>query len=330
MRVLAGVLPTAFVLAAWVAGAPAVVASACSPSDANSVLILASSNGLEAQEARSLGYTTNVLGDWSTCTPSDFAAYRAIVVGDPICALDTSYSNGAINTRAVWGPAVTGNAIIIGTDPSYHLTSGLNQSGAKDVIDRGLLFAASGSGTGAYLSLSCSQQASFTSPGQTPLLGYWGDFRSYHANCTDSGHVVSIGVGITNADLVFWNCSVHEAFASYPAVSNGNRSWTVVAINQRTGPGAIQASDGTFGDPYILASGRVGACTSNCGTAANLPSLIRLPFTQESGMWKVLHGFGTGEHVGGMQYAIDLDLSNGQSPGGQPILAPVSGVIRVE
>jgi hypothetical protein len=62
------------------------------------------------------------------------------------------------DTKDVWGPAVKGNIVLIGTDPTWHFAA---QPGAKTLIDNAIGFAAAGktlagaSQTGLYFALSC-------------------------------------------------------------------------------------------------------------------------------------------------------------------------------
>ncbi len=93
------------------------------------VLILArsvvgGSSSIEANEAAAKGFAVDVVDDatWSSMTTAQFASYRAIILGDPDAAL-SSVAAAEANT-ATWGPAVTGNVVIIGTDPVGHASQG--------------------------------------------------------------------------------------------------------------------------------------------------------------------------------------------------------------
>src|SRR5712692_9327127 len=64
---------------------------------ASDVLILSTTvtngtNSLEAQAAQALGLTVNVVdpATWGGMTTTDFASYKAIVLGDPTCQSDPS------------------------------------------------------------------------------------------------------------------------------------------------------------------------------------------------------------------------------------------------
>jgi hypothetical protein len=137
------------------------------------VLILSTSvNGgtssPEAQAATADGYTVTVANPstWDSLTEANFASYSAIVIGDPSngsCA--TTVPSDALSTAATWGPAVTGNVAVVGTAPEYAGASGTT------LIDDGVAYAVSGSGTGLYLSLNC-EYSSASSNTAVPLLAH--------------------------------------------------------------------------------------------------------------------------------------------------------------
>src|SRR5262249_17516853 len=111
----------------------------------NTVLILSTTvtggaSSLEATDAAALGYNVELVdGDgWTGKTTADFATYKALILGDPICG-SVGSTAAAQATTAVWGPAVTGNVIIVGTDPSYHASS---RMGAAQLVQSGIQWAA--------------------------------------------------------------------------------------------------------------------------------------------------------------------------------------------
>jgi hypothetical protein len=63
-----------------------------------------------------LGYTAKVVtvAEWSGMTTADFAAFKAIVIADPDCAVDPTDLDFLHTTNSVWGPAVQGNIVLIG------------------------------------------------------------------------------------------------------------------------------------------------------------------------------------------------------------------------
>lgn len=216
------------------------------------VLILASTvsggdTSVEANAVRAAGLTPIVVDDatWSSTTATQFSSYRAVVLGDPTC---TSTRPVAEQNTSVWGPALDGNVIVVGTDPVYH-----SSQGGQKLTELGIAFASSEpTKTGAYITLSCYYHD--TAPA-TPvkLLDALepGGFTVTGVGCYNDAHIVAAHAstsGLSDSDLSGWSCSVHEAFDKWPA------SFQVLAIAKDFGA-AFTASDGTVGTPYILASG---------------------------------------------------------------------------
>ncbi|MBI4313101.1 MAG: choice-of-anchor L domain-containing protein, partial [Chloroflexi bacterium] len=202
----------------------------------------------EGQAAAALGHAVTVVDDatWSSMTAAQFAAYRAIILGDPTCVGPGASPsiNAAAANAGVWGPQITGNVIINGTDPVYHgsLLTGKSVAFAVDEPDK----------TGAYISLSCYYHD--TMPGTpVPVLNAFspGGFTVMGVGCYNNAHIVASHpalAGLTDATLSNWSCSVHEAFDKWPL------DFAVLAIAQDIGS-SYTASDGTVGTPYILARG---------------------------------------------------------------------------
>jgi hypothetical protein len=73
--------------------------------------------GLEQAEATSLGFSVQVVTEaqWRTMGTSDFAAFKAIIIGDPFGSQDLTLIQFLSDTASTWGPAVQGNIIIHGT-----------------------------------------------------------------------------------------------------------------------------------------------------------------------------------------------------------------------
>jgi len=226
------------------------------------VLILAASvtGGLGSPEAAavvSAGKTPVLASDatWRAMTGADFAAYDALVIGDPTCETCVScYVQAAVDTAAVWGPVLSGNVIIIGSDPVYHVTYGPGAGPAR-LIKQGIAFAVAEAGkTGGYLDLSCYYH--FSGSGTpVPLLDgvSGGGFKVIGGSYTalNDVHIVAAHpalAGLTDADLSNWGNSVHEAFTTWPV------QFEVLAI-ARDSSGSHTAPDGTVGFPYILARG---------------------------------------------------------------------------
>ena len=230
----------------------------------NKVLILAATvtggtSSVEAVAARNLGYTVEVVSDatWAAKSSADFAGYRAIILGDATCSSSLSLISAASKSRAIWGPVVDGNVIIVGTDPVYHY---------KDQVTKNAVqFAAAQEGrTGAYINLSCYyHDADPRTP--VPVLEPFGAFTVTGVGCYDDAHMVASHpalTGLTDTLLSKWACSVHEAFDSFPAA---NFSPLVIARDPLYGarlPGSLDFADGSHGVPYILAR---GATPVRCG-----------------------------------------------------------------
>ncbi len=178
----------------------------------------------EAQAVQNLGLPFSVLTNdqWDALTAQDFASARAIILGDPGCGSLTAVS-AAVSNASVWGPAITGNVIVIGADPMLHFNFG-SSSGAKQITDDGIQLATSTPGfPGAYISLSCYySQALPNTP--IPLLNNAFDplHNSFTVQATDADAVTVVGVNSfltadTSASLSNWGSTSHEGFDSFPA-----------------------------------------------------------------------------------------------------------------
>jgi hypothetical protein len=209
-------------------------------------------SSLEATLAMSSGFTVEVATaeEWAAKTTTDFSHYKAIVLGDPFCSGDTVSIGAAETNRNVWGPAITGNAILIGTDPTLHQRI----PGAMKLIQQGIEFAAAEPGkTGAYITLSCYYNiVPASSPVTVPVLEPFGSFTVVGSStCANDAHIVATHpalVGLADTDLANWGCSVHEGFVTWPG------DFLPLAI-ARDIPSEFVAADGTIGAPYILARG---------------------------------------------------------------------------
>ncbi len=195
------------------------------------------------------------MAQWSGMTQANYQTYRALVFGDPSCSGSVSVVAGAEANRTTWSPAVTGNVIVIGTDPVVHFTLG-----GSNLIARGICFAASDAAkTGAYVDLSCYYgSVPSGSPVVVPLLDQFGTFKTYATPCDNGVHRVANGtclstvVGslppLTDAVLGPWHCSSHEGFTVWPPTFDVFAIVTGVAST-------YVATDGTSGLPYILTRG---------------------------------------------------------------------------
>jgi hypothetical protein len=205
--------------------------------------------------------------EWSSYTTADFESYKAIVIPDPTCgAVDTIDFFDL--TKAVWGPAVKGNIILIGTDPTFHSSS---QPGALTLIDDAVLFSASGNGTGLYFALSCYYDS--VDSATVDSLSYFGTINVRgRLACYNDAHLVADSTALGTLDdaaLSDWSCSVHEVFSSYP--TTGLFGFVPLAIAQgATGDGQKDFADGSNGVPYIIVK---GATPDGCGDGIWDPAL---------------------------------------------------------
>lgn len=211
-------------------------------------------NSLEADSAAGLGFDVDVVSDaqWSAMTTADFAAYRAIILGDPTCVSHPGPLAAAEATVGTWSPAVTGNVIVLGTDPTYHSTYGPGGAqGGDEITAGGISFAAADPDhTGAYITTSCYYHG--TAPDTpVPVLDGFGTFTATGVpGCFNDIAVVATHpdlIGYTEANLSDWNCSVHNAFDTWPL------AFEVVGL--ALDGTAYTAPGGEVGTPYILARG---------------------------------------------------------------------------
>ena len=219
---------------------------------------------VEEQEAAALTLTVEIATplQWAAKTTAQFAAYKALILGDPTCAGGgTANTNtaAALANKSVWGPAVNGNIAIYGTDPTYHTEFG-PFTGPRQVVRSSINFAASsGPGkTGAYITLSCYYHGTAANT-PVPLLDAFetvpGQFTVTGVGCYNDAHIVATSsalVGLTDANLSNWSCSVHEAFDRWAS------DFTVLVIARGIGT-SYTAPDGSVGTPYVLARGNISA-----------------------------------------------------------------------
>ena len=170
--------------------------------------------------AEGAGYTVVVKNatEWSAMTTAGFSLYKAIVFADPFCAETAGPLGTAEANRTVWSPAVTGPKVLIGTDPVFHVNYGT--AAAATLTLNAINFAASGSGTGMYMSLSC-YYFSVATPNAVTALSEFGTFMVQgQGPSSDTVNVIApahaVMSGLTNTNMSNWGNSVHEWFTSYP------------------------------------------------------------------------------------------------------------------
>ncbi|HXF39649.1 MAG TPA: hypothetical protein VN687_08050 [Blastocatellia bacterium] len=234
------------------------------PGSGNTVLLYgpslaSSSNSEEQQAAIADGYDVVVAtaAQWSSMTTSSaFATYRALIFGDKSCSTVPALLASAVANNTTWAAAVTGNIIVIGTDPTVHTSNG-----SRILMRRGIGFAVGTTPqTGLYVALSC-YYVSLTTPASIPLLSPFGTFTVHGNVAYNNAHIVATGPSLTGpscpglpvpllTDTVLsnWGSSVHEGFDAWPP------SFDVFAIAQFLTT-VYTATDGTQGLPYILTRG---------------------------------------------------------------------------
>jgi hypothetical protein len=249
-------------------------------------------NSQEARAAAALGFTVEIATtpQWLAKSTANFAAYRAVVLGDPSCG-NVSVLNPVIASRPTWGPAINGNVIVIGTD-----TARLSASTPSPLVEAAMRHATSAVGkTGMYVSLSCYYRtASATPPTPVPVLEPFGRFTVFgiagnHADVHTTFDTDPLRLSnpdflktppgggsaqpiVTDANLSNWSTgSVREVMAEYPAAD-----FAPVAIAQDPAsgarlPGSRDMPDGSHGAVYVLAS---RAVPSLCGNGVVDPSNV--------------------------------------------------------
>lgn len=224
------------------------------------------SPSVEETDLEAQGWTVTVADGptWDAMTQMQFAAYQLLVFGDPACSTDPSLQAAAVSNESTWAPIATGNVIVIGTDPVFHFMFG-GTAGAGVLISHALAYAGAQVGrTGVYADLSCYYEDGGVDAQTSPLLdGIDAGFTMYSENnCSASIHVVASAqqlIGVTDADLSNWGCSVHEYFGTWPSdfVPFAIDTAAADAVSSGICPNpAYTPPDGTaLGCPYIVGRG---------------------------------------------------------------------------
>ena len=173
-------------------------------------------------------------------------------------------------SKSVWSAAITGAVYIQGTDAVFHEMSDdpVVDQATQTLITDGLNFAASGPGTGLYVSLSCYYWALTSAETSQLIFSGVGNFTvsGLEESCVQSVTIVKpthpAMAGLTDASLSYWGCSVHEFVTGFPSTLE------VLAT-------AIRPSDGAS-LPYIIASIPAAATPTPTPTATPTPSATPL------------------------------------------------------
>lgn len=188
----------------------------------NSVLILGSaaknaSSSLEGVQAAQAGFTVVVASDtdWAAMTTSDFASYKEIIFGDGMCSGNATLK-AAVANQAVWGPAVTGNVIVVGNHPAE---IGLETPAATTFIQSAIGFAAKAEGTGAYINMGCFMSSSKST--DIPVLSAFGQFSAVRqSGCSSAAHLVASDPSLSALDdtsMSGWACTSNVQFLTWPS-----------------------------------------------------------------------------------------------------------------
>ncbi len=207
------------------------------------------------------GFTVTVADatTWSGFSTAEFAAFNAIVFGDIFTVPgDFSPLAAAEANKTVWSAAITGPIIVSGFNPQRHqcdlaqtncvtgppgppVTPGtaVHRPEAPTLIKNAINFAAGGTGTGLYASLSRYFQIQARTPlTSVSFLSEVGDFKVAGIGGVAADTVTIVAtthpamVGLTNAGLSDWFTSVHQFIVDFP------ESFIVLAEALRTpGPG---------------------------------------------------------------------------------------------
>ena len=228
---------------------------------------------MESHEATLAGFTVVMASDadWSTMTATDFASYRAIVFADGMCSGKSSL-NAAIANQAVWGPAVTGNVIVMGDHPG---TSSLSTAAAQDFIQSALVFAGAGGSTGAYITLGCYMSAA--KPIDVPILKPFGQFSVVQQNgCSDSVHLVANDPSLnslTDTNMSGWKCTSDAEFV------NWDSSFAPLAVATNVPGQYVDPSTGANVSPFILVHGALVNSTTTLqqAPAVSGPTALAAP-----------------------------------------------------
>ena len=175
----------------------------------------------EATIAAALGHNVTVMDPltWMGLSPAEFGMFDAIVFGDPKCGpFGPILLEPANVTKANWSSVITGPTIVIGTTPQLYQFAPNAQN--DELIANGIGFAASGPGTGLYVSLSCYY---LWAPSNTPVefLSEVGNFRvGGRDGCSGSETIVDpahpVMAGLTSVGQSELDCASQEFLSAFP------------------------------------------------------------------------------------------------------------------
>ena len=182
------------------------------PALASNILLYGPTEFTESDVLAAAGHTVTTWDAtaWAAATTAEFAAFDTIVVGDLSCSGPTSASLQTLfDTQAAWGPALTGNIVVHGADPSCHEGSA---AGAGEFIETVVAWTAGGSGTGA----SFSSDWGVRSLDYIDVLGDFSSTLDHDETMTilDTSH--PMWGGVTEADMYGWGNTHHSQIDVWP------------------------------------------------------------------------------------------------------------------
>jgi PASTA domain-containing protein len=213
-------------------------------------------SSVEGQQAAAQGFGVDVAdaAAWSSMTTAQFAAYRAIVIGDNHDSGEVSDLSAAEANAGVWGAAVNGNVIVTGADPEYHADPGAGgDPGAVTYISRGVEFAAgSPTQTGAYIALDGYYNGGSPEQPAKVLDGFGQDAFGMVGEGSDDIHIdpaVSGPSALSDSILSDWGDTTHSYFSRYPTTF---KVWAIGV--DPTGPYTTSDGQKGFADWIVRAA----------------------------------------------------------------------------
>lgn len=293
---------------------------------------------LEQFVAQKLGYTVTVVdgATWDAMTAAQFAAFNLLIIGDPFCS-DTAAS--AISNASTWAPVVmgnaggatvTGNRVLISTDPEFHFANGgggaqpqtpgdPSTAGAEHLDEAGMSFAGQQTGaTNLFFDTSCADPGGGAQgSGDIAVLdqltttgpGHWTEDPS--PPCGGSVQKIAANAAfniVSDTDIQGWSCSDHQTWPAFPT------DWDAVAVATDTATHPTCGTDpstGTTacGEAYVLVSGSgvvvtapdlslsPTSATNPVGTSHTVTATVTQSGSPVSGA-KVLFAIGSGPNTG--------------------------------
>ena len=156
--------------------------------------------------------TSYTATQWAAAAQSDFESFDVIVFGDKNCSGPNSSDwTTPYNNRTTWSPAVTGNILVTGNDAGCHASN----SSARNFLVHAVEWAASGGGTGLYVSSDWGRR-DFDFLDQ---FGTWGSTTSHgdSVSITDASHDHWTGTYGTVTNINSWGNTHHAYIDTYPS-----------------------------------------------------------------------------------------------------------------